>query len=91
MTTVVDWQKVDGECLVARLKETREKLAGGDGDVLLDFSSVGRIDSSGLLAVEELAEEAGKKSVKVVLRGVNVRVYKVLKVARLTSRFSFVN
>ena len=34
---------------------------------------------------------ADAKTVKVVLRGVNVDVYKVLKLVKLTPRFSFVN
>ena len=34
---------------------------------------------------------ADDKGVKVVLRGVNVGVYKVLKLVKLTSRFSFVS
>lgn len=91
MTKLVDWQKVDGEHLSKFLKEKCKSLAETDGEVWLDFSGVGRVDPAGLLAVEELAEEAQKKSIKIVLRGVNVSIYKVLKVARLTSRFSFVN
>lgn len=47
-----------------------------------------RVDTGALRAIEELAElDSGKVS----LRGVNVGVYKVLKLARLTSRFAFVN
>jgi ABC-type transporter Mla MlaB component len=91
MTTLMDWQRIDGERLATVLKEQREKLGEQSGDVMLDFSGVARIDPAGLLAVEELADEAHKKSVKVVLRGVNVGIYKVLKLAGLTSRFSFVN
>ena len=51
----------------------------GDGEVTLDFSSVRRIDPGALRAMEELARMADEKDVKVVLRGVNVDVYKVLK------------
>ena len=50
-----------------------------------------RIDSSALRALEEFARIADEKAVKVVLRGVNVDVYKVLKLVKLTRRFSFVN
>jgi anti-anti-sigma regulatory factor len=59
--------------------------------VVLDFSSVRRIDPSVLRAMEEFAGKADNKGVKVVLRGVNVDVYKVLTLVNLTSRFSFVN
>ena len=39
--------------------------------------------------LEELASIADDKAVKLVLRGVNVDIYKVLKLVKLTSRFSF--
>jgi hypothetical protein len=41
--------------------------------------------------MEELAQLASEKNVKVALRSVNVDVYKVLKLVKLTRRFSFVN
>jgi hypothetical protein len=41
--------------------------------------------------MEEFASAADEKSVKVVLCGVNVGAYKVLKLAKLASRFSFSN
>jgi len=34
---------------------------------------------------------ADDKTVKIVLRGVNIEIYKVLKLVRLTRRFSFVS
>ena len=37
----------------------------------------------------ELASIAEDKSIKVVLRGVNVEIYRVLKLLKLASRFSF--
>jgi anti-anti-sigma regulatory factor len=89
MTTFSVWPKVDGETIVQALQEAREKLDSAEGDVLLDFSSVRRIDPSALTAMEELAGIADDKAVKVVLRGVNVDIYKVLKLVKLTSRFSF--
>jgi len=52
---------------------------------------VRRIDPSTLLALQAFAGTADKKAVKVVLRGVNIDVYKVLKLMKLTPRFSFVN
>ncbi len=81
--------KVDGENVTEVLQEARGKLDGAEGEVVLDFSSVHRIDASALRAMEELAQAADQKSVKVVLRSVPVDVYKVLKLARLSSRFSF--
>ena len=77
--------------VVSALREAGEKLDGTEGEVVLDFSSVRRIDSNALPAIEELARIADKKSVKVALRGVNIDVYKVLKLVKLSRRFSFVN
>ena len=54
-----------------------------------DPNAVRRIDPGALRAMEKLAGVADDKAVKVVLRGVNVDVYKVLKLVKLTSRFSF--
>lgn len=82
---------VDETRLIPTLREAGEKLDGTENEVALDFSSVLRIDSSALRAMEELARIGEKKSVKVALRGVNVDVYKVLKLVKLTRRFSFVN
>jgi anti-anti-sigma regulatory factor len=82
--------EVDGELVIDALRAAGEKLDGASGEVVLDFSSVRRVDPSALKAMEDLAGSADDKAVKVVLRGVNVNVYKVLKLARLAPRFSFV-
>jgi anti-anti-sigma regulatory factor len=52
---------------------------------------VSRVDPAAVRALEDIARVADEKNVKVVLRGVNVDVYKVLKLMKLTRRFSFVN
>jgi anti-anti-sigma regulatory factor len=88
MTTV--FIKVDETRIVQALREVGEKLDGTEREVALDFSVL-RIDASALRAMEELARIADEKNVKVALRGVNVDVYKVLKLVKLTRRFSFVN
>jgi anti-anti-sigma regulatory factor len=77
--------------VVPALREAGEKLDGTEGKVVLDFSSVRRIDPNALSAIEELARIADEKSVNVALRGVNIDVYKVLKLVKLSRRFSFVN
>jgi anti-anti-sigma regulatory factor len=82
---------VDETRVVAALREAGEKLDGTEGETVLDFSSVRRIDASAVRAIEELARVADERNVKVVLRGVNVDVYKVLKLTKLTRRFSFVD
>jgi len=89
MTMNGEWIEIDGERVVQGLQAVRETLDTAHGDVVLDFSSVRRIDPSALRAMEELAGLANGKAIKVVLRGVNVDIYKVLKLVKLTSRFSF--
>lgn len=89
MAMIAVWVKMDEERLVPALQEAREKLDSAEGEVVLDFSSVRRIDPSALKAMEELAAMAADKSVKVVLRGVNVDVYKVLKLVKLAPQYSF--
>jgi len=91
MSLMAVWLKVDEERVVQALQEAGEKLDIAEGEVILDFSSVLRIDVSGLMALEQFAGRADDKGVKVALRGVNVSVYKVLKLVKLTSRLSFVN
>jgi len=73
------WLKVDEERVVQGLHEAGEKLESAEGEVVLDLSSVLRIDAKGLIALEELAGLADDRGVKVALRDVNVSVYKVLK------------
>jgi anti-anti-sigma regulatory factor len=89
MTMNAEWIEIDGERVVQGLQAARETLDTAQGDVVLDFSSVRRIDPNALRAMEKLVGLADGKTVKVVLRGVNVDIYKVLKLVKLTSRFSF--
>ncbi len=91
MAMIAVWLKVDEERVVQALHEATEKLDSVEGELALDFSSVQRIDSKDLRAMAEFADMADNRSVKVVLRGVNLGVYKVLKLVKLASRFSFVN
>jgi anti-anti-sigma regulatory factor len=48
------------------------------------------IDGNVVRALEELADLADGRSVKVALRAVNVDIYRVLKQLKLTERFCFV-
>ena len=59
------------------------------GDLTLDFDSSRRIDANALSGLEALANQAGEKQVGVVLTGVSVDVYRVLKLVKLASRFSY--
>lgn len=80
---------IDGERVASALQEAGAKLDSAEGEVVLDFSSVQRIDPAALKALEELARLADEKAVKLVLRGVNVEIYKVLTLVKLAPRFSF--
>jgi anti-anti-sigma regulatory factor len=91
MAMIAVWLKVDEERVVQALQEAGETLDSANGEVFLDFSFVHRIVPNALRAMEEFAGVADNKGVKVVLRGVNVDVYRVFKLVKLASRFSFVN
>jgi anti-anti-sigma regulatory factor len=91
MAMMAVWLKIDEERVVQGLQEAGEKLDSAEDEVIVDFSSVLRIDASGLRAMEEFAGTADDKGVKVAFHGVHVGVYKVLKLVKLASRFSFVN
>ncbi|MFZ0420008.1 MAG: STAS domain-containing protein [Candidatus Sulfotelmatobacter sp.] len=91
MAMIAVWLKIDEERVVQALEEAGEKLDSVEGEVALDFSSVRRINPSAIEAISKFAGRADAESVKVVLRGVNVEVYKVLKLVKLGSRFSFVS
>ena len=91
MTMIDVWVEIDGNRVAEALREAGLKLDSAGGDVFLDFSAVRRLDPSGLRALEDFAAAADGKTVKITLRGVNVDIYKVLKLARLSSRFSMVN
>ena len=78
MTTSAEW-----------IQDAVEKVNRGESEVTLDFSSVLRIDGSMVGALEELAGLSENRSVKVVLRAVNMDVYRVLKQLKLAERFTF--
>ena len=87
ITTV--WLKIDEERTVQALLEAVGRLGSNEGEVTLDFSSVRRIDPSALRVMEEFVGIADDKGVRVVLCGVHVGIYKVLKLVNLAPRFFF--
>ena len=89
MTAV--WLKIDEERVARALQDAGERLGSVEDEVVLDFSSVRRIDTSALRVMEEFVSIADDKGVKIVLRGVSVDIYKVLKLVKLASRFVFSN
>ena len=91
MTMIALWLKIDEKHVVETLQEAGEKLDSAERKVVLDFSSVQRIDPRAVRKIEEFARLAGDKGVEVTLRGVKTEVYKVLKLLKLASLFSFTN
>ena len=89
MATIAGYVKIDGERLGDALQEVGNRVDGANSEVVLDFSSVRRIDPTALRALEELAGRADENAVTLELRGVSVDVYKVLKLAKLAPRFRF--
>ena len=91
MATIAVMLKIGGEGVISALQQASAKLDTANGQVVLDFSAVGRIDSAALAAMEEFAGIADSRGVKLALRSVNIEVYKVLKLAKLAPRFSFLS
>jgi ABC-type transporter Mla MlaB component len=91
MSTMTVFLKIDEGCVVSRLQEAVCSLDSAAGEVVLDFSTVRRIDSGGLRALEDLIRAADQKALVVTLRGLNIDVYKVLKLLKLTQRLSFLS
>jgi anti-anti-sigma regulatory factor len=89
METNAVWVKVEGKGVVQAFEDARERLANDDAEVVVDLSSVNRIDSGSLRALEGVADAGEGKGTRVVLRGVNIDIYKVLKLVKLSPRFAF--
>ena len=85
------WLRVDGKREVETLKEALETLDTAEGEVVLDFSGVQRVDPGSLGVLEALAGKAHGKALKVVLGGVSPSVYKTLKLMKLAERFAFLS
>jgi anti-anti-sigma regulatory factor len=82
---------VESGRLIECLDAARERLETADGELLLDFSAVERLDPGAVNAMAAFADAAHAKNVKVILRGLNVDAYKVLKLVKLSRQFSFEN
>lgn len=89
MAMIAEMLKIDGARVADSLREARLKLNGVTGEVVLDFSSVSRLDPEALHTMEELAALTDAGAVTLAFRGASVDVYKVLKLVKLASRFNF--
>jgi anti-anti-sigma regulatory factor len=83
--------KIDGRGVVPVLHEALQKLDGDGSEVVVDFSCVRRLDPTALRALEDFVGSVNGRASQVVLRGVNIDVYKVLKLTKLAPRFSFLS
>jgi len=90
MSNIAVLLNVDEKRVPSALQEAADGLEGS-GEAVLDFSSVRRIDSAALRALEDFVRVAEGKAVKIVLRNVSVDVFKVPKLVKLTQKLSFVN
>lgn len=81
--------KIDGERVLAALKEASEKLEGAEGEVILDFSSVRRVETGALQELSALTAAAEQKGVTLVAHGVSPELYKILKLTEFAPRLKF--
>ena len=81
--------KINAERVAESLQEACANLNSEQGELRLDFNGVSRISPGDLRAMQGLASLADDKAVTVGLVGVNVGIYKVLKLAKLAPRFCF--
>jgi len=89
MATISMTPTLERDAIAQAVHNCREQVDNAGGEPTLDLSSLRRIDSTLLKAMEELAAAAGRKNTMVALQGVNIGVYKVLKLMKLASRFTF--
>jgi anti-anti-sigma regulatory factor len=71
-----------------------EALANADrqeesSELLLDFTGVRRVDTASVRSLAGVADTAAARSIKLTARAVTIEVYKVLKLAGLAERMSF--
>ena len=91
MATTLAEIRLNQDGVAEALGDVLESLSSNNGEVALDFSAVHRIDPAAVRALEDLAQAAPNRPAKVVLRGVNIDVYRVLKLMKLTPRFTFLS
>jgi anti-anti-sigma regulatory factor len=73
----------------AALEDAIAELDGSRKEVVLDFSTVGRLAALQVNTLMKLVDAAERKHVKLMLTGASVEVYKVLKLVNLSSNVFF--
>ena len=90
MKPVTEIVGVDEHRLEEYVRETGLRLVAG-AEIELDFSCVRRIGPRAVQELEMLAHAAEEEACIIVLRGVNIDLYKALRLLDLTRRFAFRN
>ncbi len=91
MATLSVILKSEKDDLIRSLGESRDQLDGAGGEIVLNFSAVRRVDADVLYAMQQLADAAEGKGVKLALQSVNGDIYKVLKLLKLAPRFRYLD
>ncbi len=91
MAKIAEWFRVDPARVSDSLRDAQQKLNAVEGEQVLDMSSVRQVDVKGMAALQELMSVAEEKKLKLILRGVNIDVYRVLKLTRAADRLAFIN
>jgi anti-anti-sigma regulatory factor len=71
------------------VRSALERLDTAQDELILDFSGVRRVDPAALRSLGELAAKAQTHSVRIVIEGLNIEIYKVLRLVALAPQFSF--
>ena len=89
ISKIAEIHKVDGRDIAESVRAIHTKFDAGRVEIVLDFTSVLRIDPAGLREMEDLATISEETREKICLLHVNVEIYKVLKLSGLSGRFNF--
>jgi anti-anti-sigma regulatory factor len=71
------------------VRSALERLDTAENELILDFSGVRRVDPAAVRSLAELAAKAQAHSVRIVIEGVNIEIYKVLRLLAMAAQFSF--
>jgi anti-anti-sigma regulatory factor len=91
MATNIASIEIDNQRVSGSLRDALANMEQAGREMVLDFSSVERLDTGALSALQELAGAADGKGVTVALSGVGIELYRVLKLTKLAPRFSYVD
>ena len=76
-------------CADIVIQEALDQVENAEHEMMLDFAAVPRIHAAELQLLRALAAKASERSVRVVVHGANVELYKVLKLTALVGELSF--